>query len=213
MPTFTSATTTVAPAATTTQTPAIETVLTSTTNTTTGCVKWFNNKAGYGFITVNDCDTNEPRDMFVHHTAIQVGQSQYKYLVQGEYVEFVITPSDNTTHVLQATAVRGVNGGKLMCETRNEMRSVREEHHQQVQPKQQQQQQQTSAPASKFQRTSSSVPQRQRETVSKPPQLSKSDETEWMIVPRRKTTTSSAPAGGKRTRPQQRQPAVELASA
>jgi cold shock CspA family protein len=61
-----------------------------TTLVTSGRVKWFNNKAGYGFITVNDCETNEERDMFVHHSEIKVDQTQYKYLVQGEYVEFVI---------------------------------------------------------------------------------------------------------------------------
>ena len=66
-----------------------------------GRVKWFNNKAGYGFITVNDCETNEERDMFVHHSEIKVEQTQYKYLVQGEYVEFVIGPinRENKTDV------------------------------------------------------------------------------------------------------------------
>ena len=64
--------------------------------------------------------------MFVHHSEIKVEQSQYKYLVQGEYVEFVIAPinRENKTDV-HATSVRGINGGKLMCETRNEVRSYR----------------------------------------------------------------------------------------
>jgi len=180
------------------------------TTSTTGCVKWFNNKAGYGFITVTDSTTNESRDVFVHHTAIQVGQSQYKYLVQGEYVELTISPVNNDKHEVQVSEVRGVKGGKLMCETRNEMRGARDEHHQQThaqqtpaQPKQTQQIPQTP----KFQRRASSAP---TSHASKPPQLSKSDETEWMIVPRRKTTTAAAPSGGKRARPQQRQPTVEL---
>ena len=50
----------------------------------TGKVKWFNNKAGYGFITIHDGE-NKNSDIFVHFTAIRVTNSQYKYLVQGEY--------------------------------------------------------------------------------------------------------------------------------
>jgi len=47
-----------------------------------GRVKWFNNKAGYGFITVTDGD-RAGRDIFVHHSDVVVGSEQYKYLVQG----------------------------------------------------------------------------------------------------------------------------------
>jgi cold shock CspA family protein len=85
-----------------------------------GCVKWFNTKAGYGFITLKN--DSESREIFVHHTELQVGESQYRYLVQGEYVEFVISPIEDDKHDCCATAVRGIQGGKLMCETRNETR-------------------------------------------------------------------------------------------
>ena len=37
----------------------------------TGRVKWFNNKAGYGFITVTD-GSRSGSDIFVHHSSIQV---------------------------------------------------------------------------------------------------------------------------------------------
>ena len=53
----------------------------------TGRVKWFNNKAGYGFINVTD-GARSGTDVFIHHSAINVDSQQYKYLVQGEYVEF-----------------------------------------------------------------------------------------------------------------------------
>ena len=55
-----------------------------------GCVKWFNNKAGYGFITVTD-GSKAGSDIFVHHSSIQIDTEQYKYLVQGEYVEFSLS--------------------------------------------------------------------------------------------------------------------------
>ena len=84
-----------------------------------GCVKWFNKPKGTGFITVNDCETNEKRDIFVHHSAIKVANDQYRYLIQGEYVSFDILPSAKEGFLIEAANVRGVNDGALMCETRN----------------------------------------------------------------------------------------------
>ena len=46
-----------------------------------GIVKWFNNKAGFGFVTTFGDDGN---DVFVHHSGVSVNREQYKYLVQGE---------------------------------------------------------------------------------------------------------------------------------
>ena len=82
-----------------------------------GQVKWFNNKAGYGFITMTD-DDNKEKDIFTHYSTVRVGDSQYKYLVQGEYVEFELSSSASDEHEFQSTNVTGINGGKLMCETR-----------------------------------------------------------------------------------------------
>jgi cold shock CspA family protein len=92
---------------------------------TIGRVKWFNNKNGYGFITItNSADSS--KDMFVHHSGIVVSSEQYKYLVQGEYVEFFVEKTtNNKDHEFQAVNVTGIQGGILMCETRNEMLQVR----------------------------------------------------------------------------------------
>ena len=100
----------------------------------TGRVKWFNNKTGFGFITaLTDIDgVKEGSDVFVHHSAVKVSQEQYRYLVQGEYVEFVLSKlkaSDASTdaapkHEYQAVDVSGVKGGKLICETRWESRTA-----------------------------------------------------------------------------------------
>jgi cold shock CspA family protein len=92
----------------------------------TGRVKWFNNNAGYGFITITD-GVKSGEDIFVHHTAIVVQSEQYKYLVQGEYVSLSLATTANATHETQAVGVSGINGGKLMCETRRENKSERGE--------------------------------------------------------------------------------------
>ncbi|MDA8031395.1 MAG: cold shock domain-containing protein, partial [Alphaproteobacteria bacterium] len=90
-----------------------------------GRCKWFNNRAGYGFVTASS-GPNEGDDIFVHHSALTVDTEQYKYLVQGEYVELsVMAAEDDGNHKWQASDVRGVKGGKLMCETRNETREAR----------------------------------------------------------------------------------------
>ena len=94
---------------------------------TNGRVKWFNNKAGYGFITVSS-DEHNGEDVFVHHSAIDVAHEQYRYLVQGEYVEFVLCTVNDDNHKWQAGSVKGINNGKLMCETRLESRESRVPH-------------------------------------------------------------------------------------
>ena len=83
----------------------------------TGCVKWFNSKTGYGFITVSD---ETSRDIFVHYSNVKVNGLQYTYLVQGEYVEFDLaeTEGENTKHTHQAVNITGIRGGPIMCETR-----------------------------------------------------------------------------------------------
>ncbi len=91
----------------------------------TGRVKWFNNKAGYGFITVTD-GPKSGSDVFVHHSSVKVDAEQYKYLVQGEYVEFVKAELQDAKHKYNATDVTGVHRGLLMCETRQKMKDSRE---------------------------------------------------------------------------------------
>jgi cold shock CspA family protein len=164
---------------------------------TSGRVKWFNNKAGYGFITVNDCETNEERDMFVHHSEIKVDQTQYKYLVQGEYVAFVVGSINRENKIdVHATNVRGINGGKLMCETRNEVRTYRS-----TQP-QEQIQQTMGRPARQAEQH-----QQPRQTDQRRPQLAQADQSDWMVVPRRRTETNTPKQSSQ---PRQRQPKIEI---
>ena len=91
-----------------------------------GCVKWFNMKTGFGFLTVvqSVCgsDLKVGSEIFVHHSNVKVTEEQYRFLVQGEYVEFGVSNIANGQHSCQAVNVTGMFGGKLMCETRNEAR-------------------------------------------------------------------------------------------
>ena len=88
----------------------------SSSTRTMGSVKWFNNKAGYGFITCIEGDLLN-KDIFVHHSAIVVGSDQFRFLVQGEFVHFdLVKVEGDEKHEFQAKSVTGINGGKLMCE-------------------------------------------------------------------------------------------------
>ena len=98
----------------------------ATVSKTSGRVKWFNNKSGYGFITISTGEY-EGTDIFVHHSSIKVEKEQYRYLVQGEYVEFFLKEMVDSEHKWQATDVSGISDGKLMCETRLETRVTRAE--------------------------------------------------------------------------------------
>jgi len=91
---------------------------TPSTERLTGQVKWFNTKAGYGFITVCDGE-HSGKDIFVHFSSLSVVNSQYRYLVQGEYVEFRLVKSESEKYEYHAVDVSGVKGGVIMCETHN----------------------------------------------------------------------------------------------
>ena len=88
-----------------------------------GNVKWFNNKAGFGFITMGE-NTDSPKDVFAHYSNINVKNSQYKYLVQGEYVEFDLSPATEGEHEFQATNITGIQGGATLCERRRVSREA-----------------------------------------------------------------------------------------
>ena len=144
-----------------------------------GQVKWFNNRAGYGFITCNASD-GAGDDIFVHHSAIKVKNEQFKYLVQGEYVSFKKEKTqDNQQHEYCAGDVSGVNGGTLMCETRNAARAA------------------SGRASSENGAPSDFSSARSRIRVRGP---GPREGEEWMLVKRKKNPTSGARREGSRPR-------------
>lgn len=88
-----------------------------------GRVKWFNSKTGFGFISTLG---TESKDIFVHHSELQVSEEQYRYLTQGEYVEFSVGDAqDSSEHKIIAKSVTGIMKESLLCETRRAVRMTR----------------------------------------------------------------------------------------
>lgn len=55
-----------------------------------GTVKWFSDKKGFGFISRD----NDLGDVFVHFSAIQAGEGEYRTLEENQRVEFAIENGD-----------------------------------------------------------------------------------------------------------------------
>ena len=76
-----------------------------------GQVKWFDNKLGYGFITVLN-NVKKGADVFVHQTNIYPLETEFRTLMKGEYVSLNVSEDDK----IQALNVTGVLGGSLRCD-------------------------------------------------------------------------------------------------
>lgn len=63
-----------------------------------GKVKWFNNQKGYGFI-----ESEQGKDVFVHHTAIQ-GQG-FKTLAEGQEVQFDVLEGPKGQHAANVSSL------------------------------------------------------------------------------------------------------------
>lgn len=89
---------------------------TSATTRQIGIVKWFDTQKGFGMITTLQ---NGNKDIFAHHTEVNVTLKQYKYLVAGEYVSFDISQIVGDATKSTAVNIKGVLDGPVMCETLN----------------------------------------------------------------------------------------------
>jgi len=55
-----------------------------------GTVKWFDSRKGYGFVSRDD----GTGDVFVHFSAIQAEEDEFRTLYEGDKVEFEVTEGD-----------------------------------------------------------------------------------------------------------------------
>ena len=69
---------------------------------TKGTVKWFSDEKGFGFITP---DESSDQDVFVHQSAIS--SSGFRFLKEGERVQFELVETDRG---IQAANVTGADG-------------------------------------------------------------------------------------------------------
>lgn len=164
-----------------------------------GRVKWFNSKAGYGFITVTD-GQRSGTDIFVHHSAVNVENQQYKYLVQGEYVEFSLVSTQSSNHEFQASAVCGIKSGKLMCETRREFKIARNNYRTS--------EKHTSSSDEKENSEKVEMPRQQRPTRTSAPRVRgngprEENKAEWTLVTSSKQQNTSRPKRGRPSKQQQ----------
>jgi Cold shock proteins len=88
-----------------------------------GRVKWFNNRLGYGFVTLlHNVDGNntvsDTVDVFCHHSNLRPKESSFRSLTQGEYVELRIGNCADKENQVQAEDVTGVCGGPLLSDSR-----------------------------------------------------------------------------------------------
>ena len=84
-----------------------------------GCVKWFNNKEGYGFVTIMSDGDHKGQDIFTHQSNIYPVSCGYRTLRAGEYISLNLSDDERP----QAIDVTGVLGGPLMCDTELRLRN------------------------------------------------------------------------------------------
>ena len=81
-----------------------------------GCVKWFNSRHKYGFITVTSEGEYKNVDLFVHQSNLNTKEPCYRFLIAGENVKFEVKITTDEKHPSQAVNVSEINGGSLKCE-------------------------------------------------------------------------------------------------
>ncbi len=68
----------------------------------TGTVKWYNEKKGFGFITLD----SDGKDIFLHHTALQPNEDNN--ITSGDYLTFTIQPQKKGLAAIEVTRLEEV---------------------------------------------------------------------------------------------------------
>jgi len=83
-----------------------------------GTVKWFNNRKGYGFIMPEGTEDEESKedDIFVHYSAIEGEDEEFKTLYEGDKVKFEVVdgekgPQAANVEVIEKAGRKSQSGG------------------------------------------------------------------------------------------------------
>jgi CspA family cold shock protein len=84
----------------------------------TGIVKWFNNRKGYGFIAPEgmEDEDSQDNDVFVHYSAIEGDDDEFKTLYEGDKVKYEVVDGDKgpqaaNVEVLEQSGKKNQSGG------------------------------------------------------------------------------------------------------
>ena len=92
----------------------------------TACCKWFNRQSGWGFLVLTSSAGEYAGDeIFVHYNTLQCTKDVFRYLTAGEYVSVQIGQTDDAKRPWQAIKVTGIDGGILLCESRDDDRATK----------------------------------------------------------------------------------------
>ena len=86
--------------------------------------KWFNRQSGWGFLVLTESGGDYAGDeIFVHYNTLQCTKDVFRYLTAGEYVSVTVGTTDDAKRPWQALQVTGIDGGVLLCESRDDERT------------------------------------------------------------------------------------------
>ena len=93
----------------------------ATEKTHTGHVLWFDHKKGFGFVNVNQKDSEFfDKNIFVHFSKIMTKADGFKKIFPGEYVSMKVTHQpDVEGKEFLCEELTGVNGGPLLIDNEN----------------------------------------------------------------------------------------------